>query len=81
MIFNTTQRKRDVSIDEKNIELYSSGATTYDKTLGRELKDKYRDDPDVMVIEKEYVQAKSEHKSFFTVPKLPWKKGEDDGRN
>ncbi len=74
-------QRRSVNVGGRNVELYSSGATTYDKTLGRELKDKYKDDPGIMVVEKPYVQIKSEHKSFFTVPELPWKKGEDDGRN
>ncbi len=72
MILNKSHKKRSVDVGGKDVELYSTGATTYDKSLGRELKAKYEGDPDVMVIEKEYVQAKSDHKSFFTVPAMPW---------
>jgi len=52
--------------------MYESGATTYDPVLANELMDKYKNDPDVKIIEKEYVQMESEHKSSFAVPKLPW---------
>lgn len=76
MILNKGHKKQSVDVGGKSVELYSAGATTYDKALGRELKEKYKGNPDVMVIEKEYVQAKSEHKSFFTVPKMPWHKDE-----
>jgi hypothetical protein len=72
MILNKSHKRQSVDVGGRNVDLYSTGATTYDKVLGQELKEKYKDDSDVVVIEKEYVQIKSDHKSFFTVPALPW---------
>jgi len=65
-----------VNIEGKKVKLGPSGATTYDPVLAGELKDKYRGDPNVMVIEKPYVQLNPIHKTHFTVPPLPWKKDE-----
>jgi len=53
--------------------LFSSGATTYDKVLAGEIKDKYKDDPNVMVINKPHVRLQGADKTHHTVPALPWK--------
>ena len=76
MILNKGHKRQSVDVGGKNVDLYSTGATVYDPVLGRELKDKYAGSNDVTVIEKEYVQMKGNHKSFFTVPAMPWHKDE-----
>ena len=57
-----------------DIHLESAGATLYDRTLAMEVKDKYKWDPNVKVIEKPYVSLNDGHRSTFVVPELPWKK-------
>ncbi len=77
MIVNRGRNQRDsVSVGGKRIELYSSGATTYDKTLANEVEDKYKHDPDIGVINKSHVRLQGAHRTHFTVPQMPWKKDE-----
>lgn len=74
MIVNSGKRKvSEVEVGGKNVELYRAGATSYDKVFAEELKDKYKNDPNIMVIEKPHVRLREVHKTHHTVPKLPWK--------
>ena len=63
----------EVEVGGKKVNLFSSGATTYDSVLAGEIKDKYRDDPNVMVINKPHVRLQGADKTHHTVPALPWK--------
>ena len=56
-----------------DIRLGSTGATVYDRSLAMEIKEKYKQDPNVMVIEKPWVRMSDGRKTHFTVPDLPWK--------
>ncbi|KKN62892.1 hypothetical protein LCGC14_0507450 [marine sediment metagenome] len=67
-------QRKSVNVGGKEIRLFSSGATTYDKKLANEIKDKYKHDPDIGVINKSHVRLQGAHKTHFTVPALPWKK-------
>ncbi|MCB2179450.1 hypothetical protein KQH61_05965 [bacterium] len=49
-----------VEVGDTVVDLGTSGATIYDETLANEIRDKYRLDPNVLVIEKPYVQLKDE---------------------
>jgi hypothetical protein len=74
IIANTSKRDiREVEVGGKKIDLYSSGATTYDPVLAREIKDKYKDDPNIIVINKPHVRPDGYGKTHHTVPALPWK--------
>lgn len=66
------QAVTDVEIGGKRIHLRSAGATVYDRALAMEIKDKYRNNPNLMVIEKPYRSLNDGHKHIFTVPELPW---------
>ena len=73
IIANSGKRRiSEVSVGGKTVKLGPSGATTYDKVLAGELKDKYNGDPNVIVIRKSYIQLNDGHKSHHTVPALPW---------
>ena len=67
----------EVEVGGKRIDLFSSGATTYDPVLANEIKDKYKDDPNIMVINKPHVRPQGADKTHHTVPILPWKNSED----
>jgi len=41
--------------------------------FAEEIKDKYKNDPNIMVIEKPHVRLGGIHKTHHTVPVLPWK--------
>ena len=75
-IIANSGRKRisEVEVGGKRVDLFSSGATTYDSVLAGEIKDKYRDDPNIMVINKPHVRQQGADKTHHTVPELPWKK-------
>ena len=74
IIANSGKRDiREVEVGGKKIDLFSSGATTYDSVLAGELKDKYKNDPNVIVINKPHVRMQGEDKTHHTVPALPWK--------
>jgi hypothetical protein len=64
----------DVEVGGRKIHLRSSGATVYDRSLAMEIKDKYRHDPNLMVIEKPYRSLNDGHATHWTVPELPWKR-------
>jgi len=46
--------------------------------LAGEIKDKYKLDPNVMVIQKPYVTLNNEHKTLHIVPALPWKEKQSE---
>jgi hypothetical protein len=74
IIANTSKRDiRQVEVGGKKIDLYSSGATTYDPVLAGEIRDKYSNDPAIMVINKPHVREQGANKTHHTVPALPWK--------
>ena len=74
IIANTSKRDiNEVEVGGKKIDLYSSGATTYDPVLAGEVKDKYKDDPSIIVINKSHVRLQGASKTHHTVPALPWK--------
>jgi len=75
IIANSGKRRiSEVAVGGKSIKLGPSGATTYDKVLAGELKDKYKYDPNVIVIQKPYIQLNEGHKTHHLVPALPWHK-------
>ena len=79
IIANSGKRQiKEVEVGGKRIELFSSGATTYDPVLANEIKDKYRDDPNIMVINKSHVRPQGSSRTHHTVPDLSHikKKGE-----
>ena len=74
IIANSGKRDiREVEVGGKKVDLFSSGATTYDSVLAGELKDKYKNDPNIMVINKSHVRLQGADKTHHTVPALPWK--------
>ena len=74
MIVNRgTSPRESVNVGGKKVRLFSSGATTYDKKLANEIKDKYKDDWTVDVINKSHVRQQGADKTHHTVPALPWK--------
>ena len=74
IIANSGKRKvSEVEVGGKRVKLLSSGATTYDPVLAGELKDKYENDPNVMIINKPHVRMQGADKTHHTVPALPWK--------
>ena len=73
IIANSGKRKvSEVNVGGKSVKLGPSGATTYDRVLAGELKDKYKNDPNVIVIQKPYIQLHHGHKTHHLVPALPW---------
>jgi hypothetical protein len=73
----------DVSVGGRDIHLASAGATIYDKNLALEIKDKYRMDPNVYVIEKpweRYRERQGDRKTHWSVPELPWRCKEAEGQ-
>lgn len=64
----------DVEVGGRQVHLLSAGATVYDKNLAFEIKDKYRNDPNVMVIQKPWVRLNDGHVTHHVVPELPWHK-------
>ena len=68
------QKVTDVEVGGKAIHLLSAGATVYDRALAMEVKDKYKWDPNVKVIEKPYLSLSDGRRTHWTVPELPWKK-------
>ncbi len=70
-------QRKGVTVGGKEVRLFSAGATTYDKVLADEIKDKYKDDPDIGVINKSHVRLQGADKTHHTVPALPWKNDED----
>ena len=79
IIANSGRRPiKEVEVGGKKIDLFSSGATTYDKTLAAEVKDKYKDDPNIVVINKPHVRPNGARKTHFTVPEGPWSKDKDE---
>lgn len=66
-------QRKGVTVGEKEIKFFSAGATTYDKVLADEIKDKYKNDPDIGVIHKSHVRLQGAPKTHHTVPALPWK--------
>jgi hypothetical protein len=74
IVVNSGRREvTDVEVGGRHIHLASAGATLYDKSLALEVKAKYKNDPNVSVIEKPYVSLNDGHRTHFTVPLLPWK--------
>ncbi len=74
MIVNSGRKQiSEVAVGGKRVDLFSSGATTYDAVLAGEIKDKYKDDPNIMVINKPHVRLQGADKTHHTVPELPWK--------
>ena len=73
------QKVTDVEVGGTAIHLLSAGATVYDRALAMEVKDKYKWDPNVKVIEKPYLSLNDGHRSSFVVPELPWKREVKDG--
>ena len=63
----------EVEVGGKKVDLFSSGATTYDPVLAGEIKDKYKGDPNIIVINKPHVRLQGADKTHHTVPALPWK--------
>ncbi len=73
IIANSGKRKvTEVNVGGKTVKLGPSGATTYDKVLAGEIKDKYKNDPNVIVIHKSSVTMDGIHQTHHTVPALPW---------
>ena len=67
-----TRRVTEVNVDGKRVKLGPSGATTYDSVLAGEIKDKYKLDPNVIVIPKPYIRLGDGHQTHHLVPHLPW---------
>ena len=59
---------REVEVGGKKVKLFESGATTYDSVLAGEIKDKYKNDPNIMVINKSHVRLQGADKTHHTVP-------------
>jgi hypothetical protein len=79
LVVNSGREKvTDVEAGGRDVHLASAGATIYDKSLAMEIKDKYRWNPNVMVIEKPWVRMSDGHKTHFTIPALPWRREEDE---
>ena len=73
IIANSGRRKiTEVNVGRKTVKLGPAGATTYDKILAGEIKDKYKNDPNVIVINKPHVTMDGIHQTHHTVPALPW---------
>ncbi len=66
-------QRKGVTVGDKEIKLFSAGATTYDKVLADEIRDKYKNDIDIGVINKSHVRQQGADKTHHTVPRLPWK--------
>ena len=60
IVQNAGRRQRDkVSLGKgDDIILESSGATIYDESIANEVKDKYKDDPSILVTEKNHIKLK-----------------------
>ena len=65
-------QRKGVTVSGKEVRLFSAGATTYDKHLADEIRDKYKHDPDIGVIHKSHVRLQGADKTHHTVPALPW---------
>jgi hypothetical protein len=82
IVVNSGRREvTDVEVGGRRIHLASAGATLYDKSLALEVKAKYKNDPNVSVIEKPYVSLNDGHRHLFSVPELPWKRGQNGDTN
>lgn len=79
IVTNSGARKVDhVEVGGKRIDLHASGATIYDERLAREVKDKYKLDPNVHVMEKDHIQIKQDGSRRFTfsvgnIEDKPWR--------
>lgn len=80
IIVNSGREKvTDVEVGGRDIHLASSGATVYDRTLAMEVKDKYKDNPNVKVIEKPYLSLSDGHRTVFgCLPEMPWKRRKEE---
>ena len=81
LVVNSGKRAvTDVEVGGHPVHLLQSGATVYDRSLALEIKDKYKLDPNVMVIRKPWVRLNDGHVTHHTIPELPWKKVKRHGK-
>ena len=79
MVNSGREKVTDVTVGGRDIHLASAGATVYDRGLAMEVKDKYKYDPNVMVIEKPYLSLNDGHKTVFgCLPEMPWKRKNEE---